>query len=62
MKYLPTIAVAVFCMASAAACSVKEERVVQQPAPVATVVTPVPAGTVVTSQPVPATTTVYTNR
>jgi hypothetical protein len=62
MKYLPTIAAVIFCLASAVACTVKEERIVQQPAPAATVVTPAPAGTVVTSQPAPATTTVYTNR
>jgi hypothetical protein len=49
------------CVTSLAACSVKEERVVQ-PAPAPAVVTPAPAGSVVYTQPAPATTTVYTTR
>jgi hypothetical protein len=59
MKCFPFVAVSV-CVASLAACSIKEERVVQ-PAPAA-VVTPVPPGSVVYTQPAPATTTVYTTR
>ena len=58
MKYYPVLAIA--CVAALAACSVKEERVVQ-PAPVAAstvVATPAPAATVYTT-PAP-TTTVYT--
>lgn len=61
MKYLPIVAVAL--VASLGACSIKEERVVQQPAPAATVVaTPATPGTVVYTDPAPATatTTVYT--
>jgi hypothetical protein len=61
MKYLPIVAVAL--VASLGACSIKEERTVQQPAPAATVVaTPVAPGTVVYTDPAPATatTTVYT--
>ena len=61
MKCLPVIAIT--CVAALAACSVKEERVVQQPAPAAaTVVTPAPASNaVVYTSPAPAsTTTVYT--
>jgi hypothetical protein len=60
MKCLALIA-ASFSVASLAACSVKQERVVQ-PAPAPTVVTPAPAGSVVYTQPAPATTTVYTTR
>ena len=60
MKSLAFVAASV-CVASLAACSVKEERVVQ-PAPTPTVVTPAPAGSVVYTQPAPATTTVYTTR
>jgi hypothetical protein len=62
MKCFPIIAAAV-CSVGLAACSVKEERIVQPaPAPVAAVVTPAPAGSVVYAEPAPATTTVYTNR
>ena len=62
MKCFQFVAISV-CVASLAACSFKEERVVQPaPAPAPAVVTPVPAGSVVYSQPVPATTTVYTTR
>jgi hypothetical protein len=59
MKYFPIIAAAL--VASLGACSVKEERTVQQPAPAAVVATPAP-GTVVYTDPAPATatTTVYT--
>ena len=59
MKYLPLAAVAL--VVSLGACSIKEERVVQQPAPAAVVATPAP-GTVVYTDPAPAasTTTVYT--
>jgi hypothetical protein len=60
MKSLFFVA-AFVCVASLAACSFKEERVVQ-PAPAPTVVTPAPAGSVVYTQPAPATTTVYTTR
>ena len=51
---------ALLSFAVLAACSIKEEKTVQQPAPAATVVaTPAPATTVYT--PAPATsTTVYT--
>jgi hypothetical protein len=61
MKYYPVIAIA--CVAALAACSIKEERTVQQPAPVASTVvaTPAPGTTVYTTTPPPAsTTTVYT--
>jgi hypothetical protein len=61
MKYLPIIAVAL--VASLGACSIKEERTIQQPAPSAAVVTtPAAPGTVVYTDPAPATatTTVYT--
>ena len=62
MKCFPIVAVGV-CIASLAACSVKEERTVQPaPAPVPVVAQPVPAGSVVYTQPAPATTTVYTTR
>jgi hypothetical protein len=62
MKCFPVFAVSV-CVASLAACSIKEERVVQPaPAPAPAVVTPVPAGSVVYTQPAPAATTVYTTR
>jgi hypothetical protein len=59
MKYLPLAAVAL--VASLGACSIKEERTVQQPAPATVVATPAP-GTVVYTDPAPATTTttVYT--
>jgi hypothetical protein len=59
MKYFPIIAAAF--VASLGACSIKEERTVQQPAPAAVVATPAP-GTVVYTDPAPATatTTVYT--
>jgi hypothetical protein len=60
MKCFQFVAISV-CVASLAACSFREERVVQ-PAPAPAVVTPVPAGSVVYTQPVPATTTVYTTR
>ena len=51
---------ALLSFAVLAACSVKEEKTVQQPAPAATVVaTPAPATTVYTPAPA-ATTTVYT--
>ena len=60
MKCFPIVAVSV-CVASLAACSIKEERVVQ-PAPAPAVVTPVAPGSVVYTQPAPATTTVYTTR
>ena len=61
MKSLPLLAVVL--VASLGACSIKEERVVQQPAPAATVVaTPAAPGTGVYTDPAPATatTTVYT--
>jgi hypothetical protein len=60
MKCFPFVTLSV-CVASLAACSVKEERIVQ-PAPAPAVVTPTPAGSVVYTQPAPATTTVYTTR
>jgi hypothetical protein len=58
MKYLPIVAAAL--VASLGACSIKEERTVQQPAPATVVATPSP-GTVVYTDPAPATatTTVY---
>ena len=58
MKCCTFVAVSL-CVASLAACSFKEERVVQ-PAPA--VVTPAPPGSVVYTQPAPTTTTVYTTR
>jgi len=60
MKYYPVIAIA--CVTVLAACSVKEERTVQQPAPVASTVvaTPAPAATVYTTPAPAASTTVYT--
>ena len=59
MKYYPVIAIA--CIAAVSACSIKEERTVQQPAPAATVVaTPAPAATVYTTPAPAASTTVYT--
>ena len=62
MKCFPVVVVSA-CVASLAACSFREERVVQPaPAPAATVVTPAPAGSLVYTQPAPATTTVYTTR
>jgi hypothetical protein len=62
MKCPSTAVLAVVCIISVVACTIRQERTVQQPAPAATVVTPAPAGTVVYTQPAPATTTVYTNR
>jgi hypothetical protein len=63
MKCFPIIAAAV-CSVGLAACTIREERTVQAPAPVPAVVTPAPGDTVVYTQPAPATTTttVYTNR
>jgi hypothetical protein len=63
MKRLSAVALVSF--AALAACSIKEERIVQQPAPAASTVvaTPAPAGsTTVYTTPAPATTstTVYT--
>jgi hypothetical protein len=61
MKHLPIVAVVL--VASLGACSIKEERTVQTPAPSAAVVTtPAAPGTVVYTDPAPATatTTVYT--
>jgi hypothetical protein len=62
MKRLPIAVLA--CAAILGACSVKEERTVQQPAPATSTVVATPApstGTVVYSNPTPATsTTVYT--
>jgi len=62
MKCLPVIAIA--CVATLAACSIRDERTVQVPAQSATVVTaPAPASnTIVYTDPAPATTTttVYT--
>lgn len=59
MTRLPFLAVA--CIAVLGACTVKEEKTVQQPAPAATVVTtPAPAPTVYTTPATPSTTTVYT--
>ena len=61
MNYLPLLAVVL--VGSLGACSIKETRTVQQPAPAATVVaTPAAPGTVVYTDPAPATatTTVYT--
>jgi hypothetical protein len=59
MKYLPLAAVAL--VVSLGACTIKEERTVQRPAPATVVATPAP-GTVVYTDPAPATstTTVYT--
>jgi hypothetical protein len=59
MKHLPLAAVAL--VTSLGACSIKEERTVQQPAPATVVATPAP-GTVVYTDPAPttSTTTVYT--
>ena len=59
MKYLPLAAVAL--VTSLAACTIKEERTFQLPAPATVVATPAP-GTVVYTDPAPATstTTVYT--
>ncbi|MEA2911563.1 MAG: hypothetical protein QOJ15_3644, partial [Bradyrhizobium sp.] len=53
MKYFPITAALV---ASLGACSIKEERTVQQPAPAADVATPAPR-TVVYTDPDPATAT-----
>jgi hypothetical protein len=62
MRWFPFVAVSL-CVASLAACSFKEERVVQPaPAPAPAVVTPAPPGSVVYTQPAPTTTTVYTTR
>jgi hypothetical protein len=61
MKCFPLIAAAV-CGVGLTACTIREERTVQVPAPVPAVVTPAPGDTVVYTQPAPATTTVYTNR
>jgi hypothetical protein len=61
MKRLPVAAIA--CLAALSACSVREERVVQQPVPAASTVvaTPAPSSSVVYTTPPPATsTTVYT--
>jgi len=58
MKRYPVIALV--CLASLAACSIKEEKTVQQPTPAASTVvaTPAPASnTVVYTDPAPATTT-----
>ena len=60
MKCFPFVAVSLY-VASLAACSYKEERVVQ-PAPAPAAVTAVPAGSVVYTQPAPTTTTVYPTR
>jgi hypothetical protein len=60
MKRLLVAAIA--CVAALSACSIKEEKTVQQPAPAASTVvaTPAPSATVYTT-PAPATsTTVYT--
>ena len=53
---------ALLCLSLLGACSVREEKTVQQPTPAAaTVVTPAPAaGTVVYSPPPATSTTVYT--
>jgi hypothetical protein len=59
-KCFPIVAVAL--VVSVAACEIKEQRTVQQPAPATVVATPAPAGSVVYTQPAPATTTVYTTR
>jgi hypothetical protein len=60
MNYLPLFAVVL--VASLGACSIKETRTVQQPAPATVVATPAAPGTVVYTDPAPATatTTVYT--
>ena len=59
MKSLPVAAIA--CLAILGACSIKEEKTVQQPAPAATVVaTPAPSSTVYTTAPPATATTVYT--
>jgi hypothetical protein len=50
------------CSVGLAACTVREERTVQAPAPVPAVVTPAPGDTVVYTQPAPAPATVYTIR
>lgn len=63
MKLFPVM-VALAVGVSLTACEYKEQRTVEQPAPVpATVVaTPAPAGSVVYTPATPATTTVYTTR
>lgn len=61
MHRFPMLAIAL--VASLAACSIKEERTVQQPAPAAVVATPAPGNVVYTDPAAPATattTTVYT--
>ncbi|MBV8190904.1 MAG: hypothetical protein JOY64_33745 [Alphaproteobacteria bacterium] len=58
MKFLPVAAIA--CLIALSACSVKEERTVQQPAPAAVVATPAPSSTVYTTAPPATATTVYT--
>ena len=63
MKYLPVAApaVVIVCLVALSACSVKEEKTVQQPAPASTVVaTPAPSATVYTAPPPATATTVYT--
>jgi len=58
MKRLSVAALLSFAVLGA--CSIKEEKTVQQPAPAAVVATPAPSATVYTT-PAPATsTTVYT--
>jgi hypothetical protein len=60
MKRLPVAAIA--CLVALSACSVKEEKTVQQPAPAASTVvaTPAPSSTVYTTAPPATSTTVYT--
>lgn len=60
MKTLPIFAIVILGLATA--CTIREERTVQQPVPAATVVASPPPATVVYTDPAPATTTVYTTR
>jgi hypothetical protein len=55
-------AAVIVCLVALSACSIKEERTVQQPAPVASTVvaTPAPSATVYTTPPPATATTVYT--
>jgi hypothetical protein len=64
MKRLPAAAptAAIVCLAILSACTIREERTVQQPVPAASTVvaTPAPSSTVYTTAPPARTTTVYT--
>ena len=61
IRFIAVPLAAVALVASLGACTIKEERTVQQPAPATVVATPAP-GTVVYTDPAPttSTTTVYT--